>query len=152
MFLCLRFFICFSFFRCSSCDRICDRTMSSHSMKHKNEPGGNEQQQHQQKKEGDDVVDLCSEDFDPLKALTSQSSTLVPVPGAPTFDNLSQFLASVRSRQPGQQRRDDLVNLFRCSVKHGPEKLVTHLPSLTLICCQHHCDANWHSIHGLQVR
>ena len=69
--------------------------------------------------EANEDLNLCSEDFDPLKALSS-ADTVVPVPEAPVYNNLSQFLSVVKSR--GKSNQTDEVRtivhsqMLDCSV------------------------------------
>ena len=56
--------------------------------------------------ESDDDLDYCSENFNPLKALTDLD-VILPVPDAPVYDNLSQFISVIRSK--GKQESVDEV-------------------------------------------
>lgn len=38
----------------------------------------------------DEELDICSEKFDPLKALNA-GKAVIPIPDAPTLDNLAKF-------------------------------------------------------------
>ena len=58
--------------------------------------------------DGKKDLDVCSEEFDALKALTDSVDIPLPVPEAPAYDNLSQFISVIRSRGQPKQPQDEV--------------------------------------------
>lgn len=58
-------------------------------------------------------LDFSSDRFDALEALTSPTEeVVVPVPEAPVYDNLGQFISSVTRARAGQNVPNDVCFLI----------------------------------------
>ena len=99
--------------------------------------------------DGKKDLDVCSEEFDALKALTDSVDIPLPVPEAPAYDNLSQFISVIRSRGQPKQPQDEVrlvLNSEFC--RHLKTFLAAaYVQSLTIIFSLRHVAGLWKGQH-----